>query len=88
MKHLPIDCLKINRIFIEDVLTERSDSAIVATVIAMGQLLNLSVIADGVETIEQVKYLFGIGCHSAQGLYFSGPVPADGIQELMKVNFL
>ncbi|MBL4901028.1 MAG: EAL domain-containing protein [Desulfocapsa sp.] len=88
LKHLPIDCLKINRIFIEDVLTERSDSAIVATVIAMGQLLNLSVIADGVETIEQVKYLFGIGCHSAQGLYFSGPVPADGIQELMKVNFL
>ena len=88
LKHLPIDCLKINRIFIKDVLTERSDSAIVATVIAMGQLLNLSVIADGVETFEQVKYLFGVGCHSAQGLYFSGPVPADRIPELMKVDFL
>jgi len=87
LKHLPINGLKINKMFIKDVLTDHSDSAIIATVIAMGQLLNLSVIAEGVETFEQVKYLFGVGCNSAQGLYFSGPVPADRIPELMKVEF-
>lgn len=88
LKHLPIDCLKVDRVFIKDVLTDQSDSAIIATVIAMGQVMGLSVVAEGVETFEQVKYLYGIGCDSVQGFYFSKPVPADRIPELVATDFL
>lgn len=88
LKHLPIDCLKIDQVFIKDALTEKNDNVIIATVIAMGQALGLSVLAEGVETVEQVKYLCDIGCDSLQGFYFSKPVPADRIPELATTVFI
>lgn len=76
LKKLPVDKLKIDRSFIQDIPTDKDDLVISKTIVALGESLNLKVIAEGVETQEQATYLKNIGCHEGQGYLYSKPVPA------------
>ena len=81
LKLLPLDQLKIDRSFVRDVLTDSNDAAIARTIVALGQSLGLSVIAEGVETEDQRNFLANNGCLSYQGYFFSPPVPLHAFEE-------
>jgi diguanylate cyclase (GGDEF)-like protein len=76
LRRLPIDTLKIDASFVRELQNGSDNEAIVAAIIAMAKSLNLRVIAEGVETHEQMCILHAYGCHIMQGYYFSKPVPA------------
>ena len=76
LKLLPVDRLKIDQSFVRDLLTDKSDDAIVHAVIAMAKALNMSVIAEGVETLDHYNRLRETDCFYYQGYYFGHPVPA------------
>lgn len=76
LKHFPIDTLKIDRAFLAG-FPENDDKAIVHAIITMGRTLGLTVVAEGVETGEQLRLLAELGCHQAQGFYFLQPLPAE-----------
>ena len=77
LKRFPIDTLKLDRSFVLDVTTDKSDAAIVSAVIAMAHSLDLHVVAEGVETEEQLDFLCKQKCDRIQGYFFSQPLPAD-----------
>jgi EAL domain-containing protein (putative c-di-GMP-specific phosphodiesterase class I) len=82
LKQLPIDTLKIDRSFIHNIASNPVDAAIVSAIFALAQTMRLRVVAEGVETIEQLQMLGSYGCAYAQGYYFSKPLPADGCRKL------
>ncbi|HKZ26349.1 MAG TPA: EAL domain-containing protein, partial [Rubrobacteraceae bacterium] len=84
LKSLPIEVLKIDRSFIRDITTEPDTARITATIIALAHDLRLEVIAEGVETEEQLTRLREWGCGLAQGFYLGRPLPADDFAELLK----
>jgi len=84
LTRLPITALKIDRAFIQHMATNADDVAIVSTVIALGHNLKLKVIAEGVETEEQRKFLQLLKCDEFQGYLFSKPVPAEQVPALLK----
>jgi EAL domain-containing protein (putative c-di-GMP-specific phosphodiesterase class I) len=81
LKQLPIDRLKIDRSFVKDTPTDADDCAIVRTIIAMSNNLGLAVIAEGVESQEQVDFLTREGCHEIQGYWLSKPLPVDELEK-------
>jgi EAL domain-containing protein (putative c-di-GMP-specific phosphodiesterase class I) len=77
LRRFPVDSVKIDRSFVDGLGTESEDSAIVAAVVSLGHALGLSVVAEGVETDDQLAELGALGCDRAQGFLFSPPQPAD-----------
>ncbi|HZN26195.1 MAG TPA: EAL domain-containing protein, partial [Burkholderiales bacterium] len=75
LKRFPIDCLKIDRSFVVDIPRDAGNTAITHAIVAMAHSLGLKVIAEGVETLEQLAFLREHGCDEVQGYYFSEAVP-------------
>ena len=86
LKRLPLDEIKIDRSFVGSVTTESNDANLVETIITMAEHLGLEVIAEGVETEEQLDFLQGKGCRLFQGYYFSRPKPAEEFIELLRIK--
>jgi diguanylate cyclase (GGDEF)-like protein len=83
LKRLPLDVLKIDKSFMEDVTANPEDAAIVMTIISLAHNLNLKVIAEGVELEEQLKFLQLLKCDQWQGYLYSKPVSAEAFRELL-----
>jgi diguanylate cyclase (GGDEF)-like protein/PAS domain S-box-containing protein len=83
LKRFAIHQLKIDQSFVRDISTDPDDAAIVSAIIAISHSLGLKVVAEGVETAEQLAFLRSLGCDAAQGYYFSRPVAADEFARLL-----
>jgi EAL domain-containing protein (putative c-di-GMP-specific phosphodiesterase class I) len=84
LKRLPFDQVKIDQSFVRDIVTDPSDKAIVKTIIAIAHTLDLDVIAEGVETGQQLKILQSMGCTNFQGYLFSKPVTLEMFEAILK----
>jgi EAL domain-containing protein (putative c-di-GMP-specific phosphodiesterase class I) len=82
MRRFPIDALKIDQSFVRDMTSDADDASIVSAVINMGRSLNMSVVAEGIQTRDQLEFLRDRQCPEGQGFYFGPPVPAAELTEL------
>jgi diguanylate cyclase (GGDEF)-like protein len=83
LKRLPVDCLKIDQTFVVGLGADRGDRAIVDATVHLARAFGLDVVAEGVETVEVVHELLGLGCHRAQGYLLSRPKPALELEPLL-----
>jgi diguanylate cyclase (GGDEF)-like protein len=83
MKRFPIDSLKIDQSFVRDMTTDADDASIVCAVINMGRSLHMGVVAEGIQTREQLRFLREHHCPEGQGFYFGAPVPAPQLTALL-----
>lgn len=74
LKHLPADCLKIDKAFVQGLPTDHDNGAIARAIVAMAKAMNMRVVAEGVEKMDCLQYLRDMGCDEAQGYYFSKPL--------------
>jgi diguanylate cyclase (GGDEF)-like protein/PAS domain S-box-containing protein len=86
LKNMPLDQLKLDRSFIADVLTNPNDAAIARTIIALGESLKIEVIAEGVETEGQRRFLALHGCHAYQGFLFGRPGPVENLLRMARAE--
>ncbi|MBW4643277.1 MAG: EAL domain-containing protein [Goleter apudmare HA4340-LM2] len=87
LKRFPVNMLKIDRSFVQDVTSNPDSAAVTDAIIALAKSLHLSITAEGVETQEQMEYLQARGCQEVQGFYFSPAVPAEAIAEMLTKSF-
>lgn len=84
LKKIPIDRIKIDRTYIENINVKSDDAAIVRAIIALATSLNLQVLAEGVESLKQLKLLMSQECKEVQGFYFSEPLPAKEVEKFLQ----
>ncbi len=84
LRRFPIDCLKIDRSFVQDIPGSADAAAIVSAIVAMASSLKLEIVAEGVETQDQLDYLKQLRCDRMQGFLFSRPIPANELEKLVK----
>ncbi len=84
LKRLPIDTLKIDKEFVGDLTRDPDDEAITATIISMAHSLGLTVVAEGVETAEQLRYLHEHGCDEIQGYFLARPMRSERCLEFLQ----
>lgn len=83
LRRLPVDQLKIDRSFVHEMLVDASSSVIARTIISLSKAMNLPVIAEGVETVEQMIFLESLGCHCFQGFLYSAPLPIYEFERML-----
>lgn len=88
LKELPVDCLKIDRVFVQDVLYNPQTPVLLGTIIGLANAMDYSIVAEGVETFEQAMVMSGLGCQIIQGYFFSKPVSAQQLPALFGTNFI
>jgi EAL domain-containing protein (putative c-di-GMP-specific phosphodiesterase class I) len=86
LRKFPVDALKIDQSFVRQISTAGDDTVIVTAVIAMARSLKLRVVAEGVETLEELEFLRSHHCDEAQGFYFSRPIPPRKFAELLRAG--
>ncbi|OHB42018.1 MAG: hypothetical protein A2Y11_03210 [Planctomycetes bacterium GWC2_39_26] len=84
LKMFPIHALKIDKSFVQDVVTDSNDAALVTAIISMAKGLKLKVVAEGVETTAQLEFLRSLGCDEAQGYLFGKPMPAGEFKKMLE----
>lgn len=85
---LPVDILKIDRLFIRDLLAKPRDAIMLGAIMSMARALDLRIVAEGVEDPGQIQILESLGCDLLQGFYFSKPVAAEAVPTLLQTNFI
>jgi EAL domain-containing protein (putative c-di-GMP-specific phosphodiesterase class I) len=88
LRKFPIDALKIDQSFVRQITTAPDETTIVTAIIGMGRSLKLRVVAEGVETQEELEFLQAHLCDEGQGYYFSRPVPPEQFSNLLKTGVL
>lgn len=88
LKTFPVSRLKIDRSFIENVANDKDDQAVTSAVISLGQNLNMRVVAEGVETAEQLRFLTDHNCDEAQGHYYCKAVSPQALAQMLSENDL
>jgi len=86
LKRFPIDMLKIDQSFMNNICTDNDAAAIASAIVALGHSLNLQVLAEGVESKDQLLFLKSLGCDEIQGYHFSKPLPASELKNLFRVE--
>ncbi|CAM3524908.1 GGDEF-domain containing protein [Pseudomonas floridensis] len=86
LKSLPLDKIKIDKSFVQDLIDDDDDATIVRAIIQLGKSLGMQVIAEGVETVEQEAYVISEGCHEGQGYFYSKPLPARELLAYLKLD--
>ncbi len=86
LKDLPVTRLKIDRVFIKDIVNDIKSSIFVGSIIGLAHALGMEVIAEGAEHIEQIEILHGLGCNVVQGYYFSRPLTGEQIYKMVNEN--
>jgi EAL domain-containing protein (putative c-di-GMP-specific phosphodiesterase class I) len=84
MKQFPIDTIKIDRSFVRDLPDDTEDQAIAQAIISMGRALGMTIVAEGVETVEQETFLRAHGCDEMQGFLFSRPLVPEALADLLR----
>jgi EAL domain-containing protein (putative c-di-GMP-specific phosphodiesterase class I) len=87
LKRFPVNKLKIDRAFVRDIPDNKEDAAIVQAIITLAKTLELGVLAEGVETSEQLAFLTNLKCDQYQGFHFSAALPPKELLELMRSKF-
>ena len=86
LRKFPLDILKIDQSFVRQISTAGEDTTIVTAVIGMARQLKLRVIAEGVETLQELEFLRAHHCDEAQGYYFSRPIPSEQFEKLLRTG--
>lgn len=86
LRHLPVDEIKIDRVFVQDVVSDPFAASLCRTIIGMSRELGMSVVAEGVETEAQARFLVASGCDLLQGYLFSKPLPENGFRSLLEAE--
>ena len=86
LQQFPIGTLKIDQSFVRNVVTDANAATLVRTIIEMGRSLGMEVVAEGVETLEQLQFLRELGCHQGQGTLFGDPCSIDDLALLLQAQ--
>ena len=88
LKKLPIDALKVDQLFVRDMVADPASATLVGTIVGMAKALGLEVVAEGVESEKELQILAALGCDLLQGYHFSRPVSADEVPALLERRFV